>query len=634
MILLFTLLTSACLVGLMVWKASAARAAALGRAETEIHNLAHSLAEHAANTFTAVDVATVGMVDLLRYQNPLPDRFNAFLRSTVRSLPQITEIAVLDRDGAFLYASADEARRYTNADRDYFLFHRDNTDNAMRVTGPLLSRLLQQQVIVLSRRITRPDGSFAGVVFATIDCDFFDRFYKTFRLGSRGGISLIAPDGKLLSNSFSKEIGRDFSGSELFKSKLPASNVGYYKLVSPIDGVTKYFGYERSPGYGTVSTVALPEGELLVGWRQDLLSDLVVVAALLCIVSFLGIVLAAQFRQRAKAEQGLRDSEHLYRLLTDNIADIVILLDRRGHFLFVSQSVAAVLGWNAEHLVGTSCFAMVHPDDCDLVRAATAQLIATNETQTIRFRTFRADGATRWAEVVFKLAADTLKEDDLEMVGVLRDITDSKAMEDELTELNARLSELARTDGLTGLANRRSLDGFLLRCFAEAGDLSVLMIDIDHFKAFNDWFGHQSGDDCLKRVSEVIASATHGDNHFAARYGGEEFAVVLSGANEQRAFLVAESLRLQVKALGIGHPAAPQKILSVSIGVGSRTPSMPSESALIENADMALYQAKRSGRDRIVTASQLAPAFVEATLVPRQADSPGQAASRSSSRAE
>ena len=618
MIGLFLFVMTSCVLGLIVWKASDGRRSTLQRAESEIQNLTHSLAQQAESTFKAVDVATAGMVDLLRYQQPLVDRFNAFLKNTVRSLPQLAEIGVLNVDGAYIYASTAEIPTYNNSDRAYFEFHRNNPDQAMRISGPVFSRVLKKQVIVLTKRVTKQDGSFGGVIVAAIDCNYFGTFYRTFNLGARGGISLVGPDGTVLAHSDQKAIGQDLSKLELFQSRLGRASTGYYKVVSPFDGVIKFFGYEQMLGYRTVSTVAMPEGELLANWRNDLQFDLIVAAAMFCVVCFMVTLLSAQFRHRNRIETSLRDREQRYRLLADNIADIVIRLDRHGNFLFVSQSVALVLGWTAEQLTGTSCLEMVHPDDVESVKFATARLVETNTTQTLRFRTYKADRSLCWVEIVFKLtqAADNAKH--VEIVGVLRDIDQRKSMEDELTAANARLAELARTDGLTGLANRRSLDGFLRRAFEASDQMSVLMFDIDHFKGFNDRLGHQAGDECLKRVAEVIASATHSKAFLAARYGGEEFVVVLPGVNEQHAFIVAESVRLKVKALGIANPAASHGHVSVSVGVASKTPRMRGDRDLIAEADMALYQAKRTGRNRSVAASTIERHFSESSLAPEQ----------------
>jgi diguanylate cyclase (GGDEF)-like protein len=178
-------------------------------------------------------------------------------------------------------------------------------------------------------------------------------------------------------------------------------------------------------------------------------------------------------------------------------------------------------------------------------------------------------------------------------------------MQDELTALNARLAELATIDGLTGLANRRTLDGFLSRTFAQDEKLAVLLIDIDHFKGYNDTMGHQAGDLCLKRVASVLADATINTSALAARYGGEEFAIILPGVTEADAMTIAEAVRLRVRALEIPNTAATRGYLSISIGVASRNAQTANEAVLLGEADLALYEAKRRGRDNVVAHATL-----------------------------
>ena len=140
-VMFFALVMTACILGVVIWKALEAKSAALDRGGTDIQNLAHSLAEHAGHTIESADIAMTGMVDLLMYQSPLPERFNKYLAETVVALPQIREIGVLDTDGNWRYSSLPETPRYSNADRPYFAYHRDNAGKALRISEPFQSRL-------------------------------------------------------------------------------------------------------------------------------------------------------------------------------------------------------------------------------------------------------------------------------------------------------------------------------------------------------------------------------------------------------------------------------------------------------------------------------------------------------------
>jgi diguanylate cyclase (GGDEF)-like protein/PAS domain S-box-containing protein len=611
---LFVLAMSACVLGMVVWKASDARTTALAQSQADVRNLAHSLSEHAAHTVEAVDVAITDIVAFLAQYMPEHERMDRHLRQVAARLPQIDDLVVYGTTGQMIYASRTAFPPHTIADREYFIFHRDYADAGLSISGPLLSRASGRPVMALTKRLQTANGQFSGVVVAAITTDFFAEFYKPLQLGQHGGIALLRTDSRIMIQWPSMQFGNDLSKTRLFQEMLPKSPSGYYKAASPIDGIVKYFGYQRLANYPLVVTVSQSEATVLAEWHSELRSNLIVAAVLLCSVILLAVLLSAQLRFRANVEKELREREAHYRLLADNIADVIVVLDQARNYRFVSQSVTGMLGWSPEQLIGSSAFDRMYPDDIAGVRLAEAQLSGTVASRTIVFRVFRADGSLAWIEANFKRAPSGYGDDDeTDIVAVLRDVTHRKAMEDQLNALNSRLAELATTDSLTGLANRRTLDVFLRREFASARRLSVLLLDIDHFKSFNDSLGHQAGDECLKSVAAVLADATAGTASLSARYGGEEFALILPDVTEEAALKIADEVRLKVRALGIVNGACDRGYVTVSIGIAAKSLGTQSEAALLGEADHALYAAKRQGRNRCVCASSLADT---ASLVP------------------
>jgi diguanylate cyclase (GGDEF)-like protein len=188
----------------------------------------------------------------------------------------------------------------------------------------------------------------------------------------------------------------------------------------------------------------------------------------------------------------------------------------------------------------------------------------------------------------------------------VRDVSGTVGRERQLLEHAESLRARSYVDGLTGIANRRyfdiALDRELRRAQRLGGNLSLLLVDIDSFKAYNDHFGHQQGDTCLSKVAQALAGMLKRPADVAARYGGEEFAAILPDTTIEQARAHANAIREHVAALAIAHaPAAVRPYVTLSIGVASFDKDRLNEvSALIEAADKALYAAKRTGRDRVV----------------------------------
>lgn len=173
-----------------------------------------------------------------------------------------------------------------------------------------------------------------------------------------------------------------------------------------------------------------------------------------------------------------------------------------------------------------------------------------------------------------------------------------------LSAANLRLAEMADTDVLTGLGNRRSFDRQLAQEWARAmrndEDLGLLLLDIDHFKAYNDCYGHQAGDACLKRVADAIRDRLRRPGDFAARYGGEEIAIILPRTGRDSALHVAQVLCDTIARLGIEHSASETGFVTCSIGVAVRIAGSPQDaSTLFADTDAALYRAKDAGRNQV-----------------------------------
>lgn len=207
------------------------------------------------------------------------------------------------------------------------------------------------------------------------------------------------------------------------------------------------------------------------------------------------------------------------------------------------------------------------------------------------------------ATTVFTLYGNYLLEHS-ERQAYLLDMQE-RALQAELGQANEALARTARTDALTEVANRRHFDDFLGQVWqgaqAQRSSVALLLIDVDHFKAYNDHYGHQAGDQCLRTVAQAISACLRKPRDLVARWGGEEFAVIMNGASLEMAQQAAERVRQAVQAQGLRHAASPTApMVTVSIGVTSVDPGPESSiDEFVRTADMSLYEAKGRGRNRI-----------------------------------
>jgi diguanylate cyclase (GGDEF)-like protein/PAS domain S-box-containing protein len=283
-------------------------------------------------------------------------------------------------------------------------------------------------------------------------------------------------------------------------------------------------------------------------------------------------------------------SERRFRALVQGSTDVVVLLDATGRVQYVSPAVERVMGVPPAAVVGTVAFASSHPDDVDSVRALFRRALAEPDREVhgeFRMRvadgswhTFELDGRNRLADPAVR-----------GVVVNYRDVTDRRRLEGELRHQ-------ALHDPLTGLANRTvftvRVRHALERRRRTGEPITVLYCDLDRFKAVNDTYGHQAGDELLRAVSARLTSVLDAGDTLA-RFGGDEFAVLLEAVDTAGAVEVADRMRA---ALRLPFPLGVSRIVvALSVGVGPASDADCDEDELIRRADTALYQAKAAGRD-------------------------------------
>jgi diguanylate cyclase (GGDEF)-like protein/PAS domain S-box-containing protein len=609
----FVVMVCVAIVALSGWREWALRDAAVESAEVDVANLARSLTQHAEDTFELADSLIGGLVDRLEMDGTGPDAI-AKLQDVIdlrkATLGRIRGLFVYDETGRWLATSENvNPAGLNNGDRDYFRHHRSSPDRRTLIGNPVKSRSGGQWIIPVSRRFNHPDGAFAGVVLATVDSNYFAQFYKQFDVGPNGAILLLSTGGTVLARSVDNDatVGRDMSGSPLIKNLQARPTASTYYFKSPIDGVWRLGFYEISERYPILAVATEAEADVLAAWREEAVARMAFVLGLTALIAAIGFYLVRHLAERQRMAVALAAKEADFRLLAEESSDMVMRIGLDERLLYVSPSCARVLGWTDDQLTGTPALAGVNADDLPRVQRIVAALKQGKIEETrIIYRTRHRQKTEIWLETALRATRDPATGRIDGVVAISRDMTEHK-------DLEQKLEALASLDGLTGLANRRHFDETLRDEWARASRdgtaLSLLLMDVDHFKRYNDQHGHQAGDECLGSVARIIAGQAQRPSDLAARYGGEEFVLLLPGTDAAGCEQVGERIRQALHGLRIPHATnPPSKCVTISLGGATGWPSAenPADHAsLIAAADRALYAAKSLGRNRLVMSGQV-----------------------------
>ena len=301
-----------------------------------------------------------------------------------------------------------------------------------------------------------------------------------------------------------------------------------------------------------------------------------------------------RLEQRNRALQAEAETNRMYRLLAENLTDMVIVTDPEGRITYVSPAGRPMTGWAASEMVGRFVVEFLHPDDEADARLNLLEIVQDPGMLTFEHRLKRKDGSYVWVETAIRSVVDHDRGEVFEIQATTRDISVRKPMQD-------RLEQLAREDPLTGLSNRRGFSELLAaelsRSSRSGAKGTLLMIDIDRFKVINDTFGHLIGDRVLRRVAEVMKSRMRVSDTLA-RFGGDEFAAILPETYEAEGMTVAKAIIEGVREAFASEPELPNVTVSIGVAVfdGPADEAAPEE--VMRRADIAMYSAKTAGRDR------------------------------------
>jgi diguanylate cyclase (GGDEF)-like protein len=481
------------IIALEAWSSWHERRTATDEAFRSTANMVVALTQHADQALDEVDIVLKAALEQVGGNGQMPmdrTRLHNFLVQNVSDVPQLAGLFIYDEKGAWVASSQPVLEtRFNNSDRDYFIHHKQQRFNTPFIGKPVRSKSTGHWILTMSRRIDKPDGTFGGVVLATLDINFFERFYHQFDIGKKGAILFGTNEATVLYRRplLVDSMGKVLTESPLFQQHIKLADSGAVEIRSTQDGELRINSFKHLSHYPLFVIVAVSKDEVLHNWTRHAIEKAVGISFLLLAVCYGGSKMVTQvaLRERAQAE------------------------------------------------------------------AVTAR-------QNL--------------ERMFQL-----------------------------------LQVQSRRDGLTGTINRRYFDELLdsevARFGRSGGAISLLMIDVDHFKKYNDSYGHVAGDQCLQKVATAIAEAARREVDVVARYGGEEFAVLLPACGREGATVVAERICAAVRTLAITHPSSEDGVVSVSVGISAIESDkgftfLPRE--IVEAADKALYVAKENGRGRAV----------------------------------
>jgi diguanylate cyclase (GGDEF)-like protein/PAS domain S-box-containing protein len=305
-------------------------------------------------------------------------------------------------------------------------------------------------------------------------------------------------------------------------------------------------------------------------------------------------------------QRQLKKANAVHQLVVDNSRDVIILADFEGRCSFISGAGANWGGWSYEQLKAGNTLDLVHPEDRPAIQAIHRELRSAKDGALIECRVRRSDGSYIWVESSLHSVRDPVTGVPTGILNNVREITKRKIAEQKLAEAYLAVEALAITDPLTGLANRRRFDQYLItewrRGVRERKPLSLLLVDADFFKTYNDTYGHLRGDGCLKQIAEAAQDVVARPGDLVARFGGEEFAVILPNTCNSGAMQVAQEICAVLRNRGLLHSSNPLGVVTVSIGCATLVPQLGQHAVtLIDCADQALYQAKNAGRNRALS---------------------------------
>lgn len=558
------------------------------------------------STFRAASDVLEEMEDMyLEHVISAPVRQARIWQNEKKVLPEAALMFIADENGQIAAASRPGIVGQSVANADFFALPRKSPGNSDLFLSPPSRLFGQQRVIVLSHEILDEHGKFRGVAALTLTDEGLERMLASFHIKPSQAITLIYESGSIIARNprltSYEEAGLTAKNTLFSRHIVSGRPLSSLLVTSAIDGQQKV-GTALTVNTGAIHlsnaliiTVVENADDVLAPWKR--MTHLLWAYALLAwLAIWYG---AASYRRR-------RDNENARTFIDTLLANpelIVVGLRSDGSIALFNTAASNITGYSQHDVIGQDWFELLIPaDEQAQVRANFAR--ALNQPQTpAPFETCLRTENNDSNIIVWRTAVIKDRRKPL-VILIGADITLERKRE-------AELQTQAQVDALTEVANRRHFLELGSRALAQARrhkyPLSVLMLDIDHFKQVNDTYGHQVGDRVLRTFAQLCRQSLR-EEDLIGRMGGEEFAIILPHADIEAACTNASRIRERFASTIIRLGDAMQFSCSVSIGVTALTSPYLNLEELLQHADAALYQAKHEGRNRTIVYTQpLAP---------------------------
>jgi diguanylate cyclase (GGDEF)-like protein/PAS domain S-box-containing protein len=571
------------------------RSAAMDEAKRDLRNISHVMSEHLARSMQGIDLVIQSMSARLA-EEPDPALWGSkeifdLARSKITGIHQLAALLVADGDGQIrIFSGAFPTPNINVSDRDYFIFHRQASDEKLHVAKPFRNRVSHEWTNALTRPIRDEQGNLLGVVISSLNAKYFTEIFQNIDFVDGAAFALVRREGEILLRYpyVEEAIGDNLAPfASLFGANRTdaAEEVGIYAHIA--DGMERLTAFRTVPGYGMVIYSSMPVNSILTNWRKQVAVVGVATLVLLFLIGMAAMFLSRQLVKNQRFESELRLSAEVF----SGALEGILVTDEKARIISVNRAFTDITGFASEEAIGqTPRIKKSDHHEESYYQAIWNSLQNSGKWQgEIWNRRKNGEVYLEWQSITRITNPDTGA---VNYVSLFSDIT-------EMHRKDEHIRTQANFDALTSLGNRNLLNDRLSHALDVARRdftrVAVLVFDIDRFKVVNDSLGHDQGDNLLKEVAVRLRHELSSIDTLV-RLGGDEFVAVLTEfSNSNEVAHIAGSILAALRpAIRLGlHEIH----VTASMGIGIFPQDGADSATLLKNADAAMYQAKESGRN-------------------------------------